>query len=83
MRGIINLMLMLLNEVRRFFGVKRAMKTDDSDDACVACGSTDVVIAADRRLCLSCGYEGRADGGGDLTREELSSLYDDEGGLMR
>ncbi|MEN0064672.1 MAG: hypothetical protein AAGA48_21180 [Myxococcota bacterium] len=56
--------------------------TKDDDGNCVACGSIEVYQHGDKRICHACGYEGRADGGGPLTRDELRSLYDDDTGLF-
>lgn len=49
---------------------------DDARLACVACGSTAVQTADDTITCKQCGYTGRADRGGQLSRKEIDALYD-------
>ncbi len=77
MSGLAKLIMMAMKAIRSSNGAKRA---NSSKASCVACGSTDVLVAGGKRLCLTCQYEGQEDGGGDLTREEVAALYKDEGG---
>ena len=43
---------------------------------CLACGSQRVVVNQTERSCLECGFTGRADGGGQLSAQEIDAMYD-------
>ena len=76
-----SLLLIVIGWVVRSFRTRaataRALRMDKTE-ACIACGSDDVIVAMGRRLCMSCDYEGDDDGGGALSAEELGAMYESD-----
>lgn len=52
-------------------------RADEQERAggCVACGARELEVRGAQLVCLRCGYVGRADRGGALSKQELASLH--------
>ena len=54
---------------------QQSIAAADASGACIACGSPLVERSDDIARCKSCGYEGRADGGGKLDPEDIAEIF--------
>jgi protein-arginine kinase activator protein McsA len=52
---------------------RRASAANRAVDGCLACGSTELETIGHRVLCNACGYEGRADQGGEISAREAGA----------
>lgn len=80
--GILSMLLLAGLGTALSFVVSRARKaralqriSATSATACIVCGSEDVARDASTARCRACGYEGRADGGGEFSGSDTHGLF--------